>query len=258
MQPERFHLSDRELVLVIDGELPSRDAARVESHLAACWTCRARKQEFEQAIAGFVSVHQGQRVPPADGARARLAAKLSQIAPAQASGWLRWSRWQMAAAACVVLVAAGGAAWFLTEGRRDAEVAVAFPNPQLTPGATVLVGRGEVCRESNDKNKPVPASLQRRVFEAYGIPHARPAAYEVDYLITPALGGADDIRNLWPHSYRNTAWNAQVKDALEDYLRDLVCEGKVDLATAQQEIAANWIEAYKKYFNTDQPLPTSQ
>jgi hypothetical protein len=76
----------------------------------------------------------------------------------------------------------------------------------------------------------------------------------VDYLITPALGGADDIHNLWPESNRATGWNAQVKDALEDHLRELVCEGQVDLQTAQRDIATNWIEAYKKYFHTDRPL----
>jgi hypothetical protein len=92
------------------------------------------------------------------------------------------------------------------------------------------------------------------VFEEYGIAGADPRAYEVDYLITPALGGADDIHNLWPHSYSSTVWNAQVKDALEDRLREMVCEGSMDLAEAQREIAGNWIAAYKKYFHTDRPL----
>jgi hypothetical protein len=100
----------------------------------------------------------------------------------------------------------------------------------------------------------VPAVLQRKVFEEYGIAGADPRAYEVDYLVTPALGGSDDIRNLWPHSYSATVWNAQVKDALEDHLREMVCDGELDLATAQREIAVNWIEAYKKYFHTDRPL----
>ena len=76
-----------------------------------------------------------------------------------------------------------------------------------------------------------------------------------DYLVTPALGGADDIRNLWPHSYSATVWNAQVKDALEDRLREMVCEGRLDLTEAQRAIAVNWIAAYKKCFHTDQPLP---
>jgi hypothetical protein len=76
----------------------------------------------------------------------------------------------------------------------------------------------------------------------------------VDYLITPALGGSEDIRNLWPQSYSATIWNARVKDALEDRLHDLVCSGDLDLATAQQEISTDWIAAYKKYFHTDRPI----
>jgi hypothetical protein len=92
------------------------------------------------------------------------------------------------------------------------------------------------------------------VFEEYGISGAPPRAYEVDYLITPALGGADDIRNLWPQSYSPAVWNARVKDALEDRLHDLVCDGRLDLATAQRDIASDWIAAYKKYFETDRPL----
>jgi hypothetical protein len=104
------------------------------------------------------------------------------------------------------------------------------------------------------KNRIVPASLQRRVFEEYGISGAEPRAYEVDYLITPALGGADDIRNLWPQSYSSAVWNARVKDALEDRLHDLVCDGRLDLATAQRDISSDWIAAYKKYFETDRPL----
>jgi len=83
---------------------------------------------------------------------------------------------------------------------------------------------------------------------------ARPRAFEVDYLITPALGGADDIHNLWPESYEATVWNAHVKDQLEDYLRDRVCAGTLDLPTAQRDLAVNWIEAYKRYFGTSEPL----
>jgi hypothetical protein len=34
----------------------------------------------------------------------------------------------------------------------------------------------------------------------------------------------------------------------------MVCAGKVDLPTAQNDIATDWIAAYKKYFHTDTPL----
>ena len=132
---------------------------------------------------------------------------------------------------------------------------VSFPEPSLTPGVAVAVNPEQVCRSTRPKNRIVPVSLQRRVFEEYGIAGAEPRAYEVDYLITPALGGADDIRNLWPQSYSSAVWNARVKDALEDRLHDMVCEGQLDLATAQQDISSDWIAAYKKYFHTDRPLP---
>jgi hypothetical protein len=38
-----------------------------------------------------------------------------------------------------------------------------------------------------------------------------------------------------------------VKDRLEERLHELVCAGKLDLPTAQRDIAVNWIDAYKKY-----------
>jgi len=249
MLSQDSHLSDQELLLAADGELSARRAARVQSHLAACWVCRARKQEFDAAIGDFVGVHRrtfDAQIPPADGPRALLKA---QLAEPQSIVWRPWLR---TAAACAILALA----YVMSQHWKPASqiVAVTVPNPNLTPGATVLVSRGEVCRQSNMKNKAVPVALRRRVFDEYGIRAAEPSAYEVDYLITPALGGADDIHNLWPQSYAATPWNAQVKDVLEDHLRDLVCDGELDLATAQKEIATNWIETYKKYFHTDQPL----
>ena len=99
---------------------------------------------------------------------------------------------------------------------------------------------------------------QRRVLEQYGLANADPRAYEIDYLITPALGGADDIRNLWPEPYSTTLWNAHVKDALEERLHELVCAGKLDLATAQSAIASDWIAAYKTYLGSQAQGPQAE
>jgi len=56
--------------------------------------------------------------------------------------------------------------------------------------------------------------------------HALPLSlYEVDYLITPELGGADDIKNLWPQPFTAKNWSAYTKDDLEDRLHELVCSG---------------------------------
>jgi hypothetical protein len=226
------HLSDQELVLSLDGEH--------FEHLAACPECRARKQELENAMAVFVEIPKRQ-IPPADVPRATLKARLAEQSTASQNWWA-------AAGICAVLITGLTIAQFWPR-----QVVVSSPNPRLTPGAAALLTSSEVCQASNTKNKAVPVALRQKVFEAYGIKHATLRDYEVDYLITPALGGADDIHNLWPQSYSDTLWNAQAKDDLEDYLREMVCGGKLDLATAQREIAENWIGAYQKYFHTDRP-----
>jgi hypothetical protein len=261
MKEHESHLSDRELVMAMDGELAKHEIKRVESHLESCWTCRSRKQDLERAIAAFVHLHRSRperKLPPSTGPRAMLKARLVELAEARPSPWrqpanLRRRSWR-AAAACGLLVAAIVVDRYFVE-QRAPEVVLAAPNPTLTPGAAVVENPINLCRESMPKNKDVPSSIRHRVFEEYGVANAPARAYEVDYLITPALGGSDDIHNLWPHSYANTEWNATVKDALEDRLRDLVCQGKVDLSAAQREIATNWIEAYKKYFHSEHPVP---
>ncbi len=263
MLSEESHLSRQELLLAVDGELSPREAGRVESHLAACWACRARQQEIETAIGEFVRFQQQNfdlRIPPSDGPRALLKAHLAKQAEAQGASRLRWPRsvsWRFGWALMTAVLAVATVTSLVFRGyleRHSTSMAVTVPNHNLTPGATVLLSQAEICRETRINNKAVPVALQRRVFDEYGIQAAEPKAYEVDYLITPALGGADDIHNLWPQSSSATVWNAQVKDALEDHLRNLVCQGDLDLATAQHEIATNWIEAYKKYFHTDRPV----
>jgi hypothetical protein len=115
--------------------------------------------------------------------------------------------------------------------------------------------QAEVCVAlAQDDDRIAPRAMAEQVFAKYGIRNPQPRAYEVDYLITPALGGAEDVRNLWPQPYGGSVWTARVKDALEDYLRKMVCNGRLELATAQEDIATDWIAAYQKYFRTDQPL----
>lgn len=252
--------------MAVDGELSARDSRRVESHLEACWSCRARSQELESAIGEFVRFQRENvdgHVPPGDGPRALLKARLAGLVESSSKqcsprsiALMSW-RPSWAAAPIIALFATlvTGFAFFRMSQQFAAQSAeVTIPNPKFTPGATVLMSQQAVCRETSEKDKPVSTAIQRRVFDEYGIRTAQPGAYEVDYLISPALGGADDIHNLWPESNRAKLWNASVKDKLEDHLRDMVCGGQLDLETAQRDLAGGWIEAYKKYFHTDRPL----
>jgi hypothetical protein len=264
MNYEDSHLSDQQLLHHIDGELSSQDEMPVRAHLDACWKCRARRREIEGAIADFIRVHQrgsDAELPAAAGRRALLKAQLAQLSRAAPPlGWFAAARrleWPPAAFACgLAVLSLFLVRWFA--GREESSipnaVVVSIPNSRLTPGAAILASRQAVCALANTKNKAVPVTLREQVFQEYGIAGAAPQAYEVDYLVTPALGGADDIRNLWPHSYSATLWNARVKDDLEDRLREMVCDGSLDLTQAQKEISENWIAAYKKYFRTELPL----
>jgi hypothetical protein len=150
--------------------------------------------------------------------------------------------------------------WLTNAGGTIAQVQAApLPRPSLTPGAATNIPL-DACLASaryyDDNSSAVPVSERKEVFREYGMDYRRAGHYELDYLITPALGGTNDIHNLWPEPYDSTEWNAHVKDQLEDYLHQMVCSGQIDPATAQHDIAANWIEAYKHYFHTNKPLPS--
>lgn len=227
---------------------------------------------MESAAADFDRMYRtaaNQDALPHASARANLRRRLagpSHPRPA-ASGFERWANpfslrgWAYLSAAAL-LAAVLGLGWLHRQsGPRDvALTGVAddggplLPDVRLTPGATRPVTANQICIAGGPAETKPPVTMQRAVFHEYGIDSASPRAYEVDHLITPALGGTDDIRNLWPEPYAAPEWNAHVKDELEDHLHDLVCGGKLDLATAQRDMASNWILAYKKYFHSDQPL----
>ena len=138
------------------------------------------------------------------------------------------------------------------------QTAPLLPDPKMTPGATLPVTRADIAVPGYTKKvRNVPQDVKRQVYAEYGITSHRPGDYEVDHLISLELGGSNSIKNLWPQSYKTQPWNAHVKDALENELHDEVCSGKLDMATAQHDIATDWIAAYKKYFHTSAPLSTA-
>jgi hypothetical protein len=274
MADEQLHISDQDLLRSEDGELSRSRARRVRTHLAACWLCRTRLGELEATIADFVHVHRSRLDPEllsAAGPRALLESRLA--AAAQESGPRYWPKFlqffsprgAVASVAVAFLLITAGSALVVQHFAPPHPLTsflpienAAVPNPALTPGATRPISISDACSIAHEEVvRDVPASLRQQVLHEYGIASARAEDYEIDFLIAPRLGGAEDIRNLWPEPYTSAVWNAHVKDALEEHLHHMVCEGSLDLRTAQRDISTDWIAAYKKYFHTERPLATS-
>ena len=270
MRSKDSHPSDEDLLLAADGELPPQRRKEITDHLAACWDCRARGARFETTIAELVEARHAMldpQLPSGVGRRALLKAHLSELASDSSAGW--WSRMRRGQGARRILAFGFASAVIVTFGAiaaiyrlRTQEFSSIVaqgplePSRRLTPGATRQVNLREVCGAAPDVTTPriIPVSVQRQVFQEYGIDGVPSKNYEVDFLITPELGGSDDIHNLWPEPYYSTVWNAHVKDELEGRLHQMVCNGELDLSTAQHDISDDWILAYKKYFHTDRPL----
>src|ERR1700739_368872 len=91
MEFKDAHISDETLLMAIDGELPVAKAAEVASHVTACWSCRARRQEIEAAIAIYVRANQrslDSKIPAGAGPRAMLKARLAEMPAPPSHGLL--------------------------------------------------------------------------------------------------------------------------------------------------------------------------
>ena len=125
-----------------------------------------------------------------------------------------------------------------------------LPDPKCTPGevdptvtqdnidSTICVnGYTQTVRPPVSVTEPI--KLER--MQAYGFTDSL-SSYELDHFIPLELGGAPaDVMNLWPEPHYTNP-NSYDKDRFENYLHDKVCSGAMDLKTAQNEIATNWIK----------------
>jgi hypothetical protein len=120
------------------------------------------------------------------------------------------------------------------------------PDPRCTPGALnpavtqATIGR-TICRRGWTETIRPPERVtepeKAASMAAYGESGPR-HDYEYDHVVPLELGGAvNDPRNLWPEP----GTSPNLKDAVEDDLRQKVCDGLMTLAQAQRGIATNWV-----------------
>lgn len=265
------HLTDQELLSALDHELPARQRTVVELHLGQCVDCQARRARVNLTVRTFGAFYEREVTVPSEStltARERLRATLNEGGGARSRPWPvrlssgfmsipRWVMAGMAVAAIVLLIRVVSLPRLIdpssaaSRAERDA-----LPDATLTPGATWNLTLGELCATGTREQRAVAPAIRRHVLRDYGMESVPPDEYELDYLITPELGGAPDPRNLWPQRYASRVWNAHVKDQLERLLPHLVCDRQLPLEVAQRDIALDWIAAYKKYFRTDVPRQT--
>jgi hypothetical protein len=122
-----------------------------------------------------------------------------------------------------------------------------LPDPNCTPGAISPKGTQDtlattICRTGYTKSIRPPASItaaeKRANAASYG--YSGPLSDTGYHLVPLELGGdPNDPRNLWvePSASPNP------KDGVESKLHQLVCEGRVPLAAAQEAIADDWTTA---------------
>lgn len=259
------HLSDDALLLAGEQAMPAWRLSRVRRHLDSCAACSRRLAHLQVRVGEMTDAWNGfvPQLPDGAAARAKLRTHMAQAANG-VSGAASWSGavsserlWLSSCAAVGLLMAA----WLAigNESRNAASVTDASvflrPQPDLTPGVTLPLATRDLCAADAPRiAQPIPASVHQRVFASYGADPAHADAYELDHLVTPELGGASAAGNLWPQPYGGTAWNAYVKDELEQLLHQRVCAGTMTLASAQRELSGDWIAAYQRHFASTEPL----
>ena len=164
MQDRNTHLSDETLLLFADGETRGREEAAIRAHLSACWPCRLRMRELEDAIADAARMHRQIAHPPLpapEGPRALLKARLRELAADGPNSAARFSinRYVHAFALFATIAGLVVVVWRGTNSNeRDA-----IPRSELTPGAIRAVAATDVCAVQLTANAEVMPAVQRKV-----------------------------------------------------------------------------------------------
>jgi competence protein ComEC len=122
-----------------------------------------------------------------------------------------------------------------------------YPDHSCTPGSIFTdATKADTCVSGYTATvRNVSTKTKKQVFEEYGLTYPQAAgAYEVDHFIPLALGGSNDIANLWPEIALPIP-GFHEKDIVEVFLQGEVCSGRATLGAAQKQISSDWLVVYK-------------
>ena len=137
----------------------------------------------------------------------------------------------------------------------------AEPDPHCTPGAlnpavTQANLDQTICRPGGYTSSVRPPEDVTEPEKLAGMAAysntSKPSKLENDHLVPISLGGAaNDSRDMWPEinypGATDQSYFENPKDVVELAEHDLVCERRLSLASAQAEIASDWVAAYRRY-----------
>jgi hypothetical protein len=89
-----WHPGEGDLLLYLDGEQTSRNAARIRTHLEACWSCRVKAEKTSQTISSFMDYRNRillPNLPSTAGQRGSFESKLHTLAMRTQANRLSWS-----------------------------------------------------------------------------------------------------------------------------------------------------------------------
>jgi hypothetical protein len=122
----------------------------------------------------------------------------------------------------------------------------------VNPAVTQATIGSTICKSgwtaSVRPSESITSAEKLASLRAYGESPA--PRFEYDHFVPLELGGAvNDSRNLWPEpDYAGRhGFYLNPKDHVETSLKHRVCDGRMTLATAQREIASNWVTALARY-----------
>jgi hypothetical protein len=157
------HLGEATAHAWLDGALPPAEAARAESHVAACADCAALVAEARGLIAGASRVLGALDAVPAGVLPASTPAPASAVARAPRPWWTRVP----ARAAAAALLLAGGSAVVLRTGgvpevpREEAAAAApAAPSPALATDAAVEMAQAPTT-DTDSASTPTRAGMRK-------------------------------------------------------------------------------------------------
>ena len=100
----------------------------------------------------------------------------------------------------------------------------------LTRGSRKSTVASTICTRGYTATvRNVSTQTKHAVYVEYGISRAAQRGYVIDHLVPLEVGGANDIKNLWPEPKAD----AKVKDVLEGQMHAAVCNGSLSLTDAQ-------------------------